>query len=416
MPKAPGTFSPAGGLRAAHDTSRTSAAAPGSPAERAAMHGSGGSTSAGIGGGRALHDGGDVAVLLRREASDADGRSESRRPRHAGAPLFWSDEQLEHGVGHPIVDRMHHQRIGTDVCEYNTQASIDAVRSSGPETVPGGPPSHIEKVKSFHDRRNVARKQVMREFGQSLRDQVQDNSTRREEAWLAWVEQQQAAVAAAGRAPTLPDSTEPSDDNDEDDEDDDEEAEVRLTHFDPKYFGQRPDGRTGLPPAGRPRPAAWPESFDPPAGLGPTSSDPQDYAVDLAGGFDEGFASLEAGLSEVDSIVSELWDDVHGGSAGREARPEEGEPPARAEPAPAQPAAKPRPQATVTARREQGEAPRGSVRSAVWSENAARRRDAQQRDRGSHKVVGEGAIAPAMAGDQPEQRQRSSFKQVRTCL
>ena len=36
-------------------------------------------------------------------------------------------------------------------------------------------------------------------------------------------------------------------------------------------------------------------AFDPPAGLGPTSSDPQDYAVDLAGGFDEGFASLEAG-------------------------------------------------------------------------------------------------------------------------
>ena len=200
MPRGAGVFSPLGELRAASDPAIT-AARPGSAQQRGSNHIPGDPRTLSQPGGKRVHlqksdelesilrppGHGEPEAQQRRRGGGSDGKA-------PGAPLFWKGERLEVAPGgHEIVDRMHHQRIGADVCEYNLDSGVAAVRSSelrGFEAA-GGPASGVEKLKAQHDRRLLERQRVWRDYGHELAEQVSHNAGRREDAWLAWLEQQQ---------------------------------------------------------------------------------------------------------------------------------------------------------------------------------------------------------------------------------
>ena len=356
--------------------------------------------------------------MQHRRRSGADGRS-------PGAPLFWKGERLECAPGgHEIVDRMHHQRIGADVCQYNSDSAVRQVRSSelrGFEAS-GGPPSNVEKLKARYDRRLLERQRVWRDYGHDLAAQVSRNSGRREGAWLAWLEQQQQATAAHNVSATGNDAPSEAGEAEDDPEDEDElHRMMRLGHGDLPY-------RANVGCGGRPgdkhqaAPIQWPQSFDP-SGIGPISSDPKDYAVDLENGWNDGFAALSDGISEVESILGELWNEIGAAEGTSGDQHELGLPPASQAPTRAEERAntsesttvQPEPAEAPTSRQQSqlrhDEPPRG--RWAVVSEGKAVRDAMLLRDRGgTHVAIGEGAVTPGGQREALEDRLMSSQHQI----
>lgn len=425
-------FSPFGELRAANivtleDPGGNSVT--GSSAQRRFQHIPGDARTFDGRGGKRVHlqKSSEVEAALRPE-SEAQVRTRRRGgsdDRPPGAPLFWKGERLEAAPGgHEIVDRMHHQRIGADVCQYNLDSAVQQVRSSGLRgcEATGGPASNVEKLKAGYDRRLVERQRVWRDYGQDLAVQVSRNAVRREDAWLAWLEQQQQATNAhnAGVPPTNIATGE-----DEDPEDEDElHRMMRLGHWDPQYrasagflAGQPGDGREQ-----QTVPMKWPQSFDP-TGVGPVSSNPEDYAVDLEPGWNDGFAALSDSISDVESILGEIWNEVTVAEEASRGQHELGLPP----PAQAPKRAEEREQESGSAtlqtmptdargaqqqpQLEHSDPPRG--RWAVASERRAVRDAMLQRDRGgTHVAIGEGAVTPGGQREALEDRLMSNQHQM----
>ena len=428
MPRGTGVFSPNGELRAAYlvQVQDLVVKAAGSD-QRGFQRIPGDAPTFSQPGGKRVHlqQSSEVGAALR---IDAEPQTQHRRPggddgRSPGAPLFWKGERLECAPGgHEIVDRMHHQRIGADVCQYNSDSAVRQVRSSelrGFEAS-GGPPSNVEKLKARYDRRLLERQRVWRDYGHDLAEQVSRNAERREGAWLAWLEQQQQATAAHNESATGNDVASEAEAEDDPEDEDELHRMMRLGHGDPRYRST-----VGLDANRGDRchtvPIQWPQSFDP-TGIGPISSDPKDYAVDLENGWNDGFAALSDSISEVESILGELWNEIGAAEPSGEQH-ELGLPPASQAPTRAREHAngsesatvQPEPAEAFRSRQQpqllHDESPRG--RWAVASEGKAVRDAMLLRDRGgTHVAVGEGAVAPGGQREALEDRLMSSQHQM----
>ena len=426
-------FSPFGELRAANIVTLEDpggSSATGSSAQRRFQHIPGDARTFDGRGGKRVHlqKSSEVEAALRPESEAQVGNrrrggSDGQAP---GAPLFWKGERLEAAPGgHEIVDRMHHQRIGADVCQYNLDSAVQQVRSSdlhGCEAT-GGPASNVEKLKAGYDRRLVERQRVWRDYGQDLAGQVSRNAVRREDAWLAWLEQQQQATTAHNAGAPVTDIVTGED---EDPEDEDElHRMMRLGQaWDPQYRAGAGflAGQTGDGCEQQAVPMKWPQAFDP-TGVGPVSSNPKDYAVDLEPGWNDGFAALSDSISDVESILGEIWNEVTVAEEASRGQHELGLPPSAQAPKHAEqrkqesgsaslqtmpaeaPGAQQQPQL------EHSEPPRG--RWAVASECRAVRDAMLQRDRGgTHVAIGEGAVTPGGHREALEDRLMSNQHQM----